>query len=481
MMRRQHVVYRSTIALVLVVLLLPWRVSAARDQQASAENLELQQNYTKDAPYLTGGWAGIRRALLGIFGFVVDSNQLDADRKDQALVRQYYQKKEEQEDLEFLQKVAPAAVYLPLTLRTQSPAPGQTAETAAQQNPCNRITDLHEFLTDCAAISQQRGVGRVAMLREGMHDLAARLASADTALFIGGQGVQPEYEREQENGMGTGTTRTGAVDIPVGKVHLNAQAVPQAEFTEHAIEFGTTNDVVKGTDTNTGTSSEARERGELCITGPDGKKRCLGPVTDHGIAGHAGAREGGGCTTCGSARGGLPGGSRNVVGGLERFFGGGLPGRAQSFFGSRLPLYQSLLGPERFFSLAQGMFGRAGGSAPPRPTLGTTEQLAPCDPQRAHLNQEDAIALAQALGMDPTAGLWTPSYQPTATAFGTEAFNAEKNEPVTLQASHFRSEDQCLWVIAGPARNGLREVVLLSDTEDPAGTEYHLIVRDPSA
>lgn len=506
-----RVICRRVLLLALCLSLAATAPFAAIAQESTAtqgQTDERDDNVIRDVPFVTS-LGGFRRALLGVLGFVSAPDQLDKDQKGNALVGRYYQGPDEQSDLQFLQNIAPSFVYLPSTLqqaqgfigdvnpgsasgvagaqtgRVLQATNGQTGDAGGNisaADPCNPITDLRRFYADCAATTKQRGIGRMALLLTALSSVAARTNAATTAALIAGAGVREEFQ-----GEGSSASTTGDVRLSLAETKRAADAaLTEIPALEAATTYGAPEDQVTGTTTNKGIPANEPALEQVCTRTPDGETVCLGATAVHQITGHRAG--GGGCGTCGAAGGAgagiLPGGLSN---GFSNFFGGGVPSLAQQMLGSNLSLFQNLLGPNRFWNLAQNLFrpsaqggnssAGSAGNLPNPPVVESISEHGNCAETTASLPPAQVILLAQVLGMHTELGSWRLSIQPTETAVGVPAVNLENNQPVTLQASDFRPQDRCVWTVVGPERNNLREVVIISDTTDAAGTEFRLLMQ----
>ncbi len=505
-LRRAHV---ASCILTIAVLATPFGTQAADGASGQQANNQ-GRNVTADSTFLVGPWAGIRRALLSVLGVVSSPNQLDKDKKNSALVRQYYT---DQNDLKFFEQTGAAMAYLPQRLESPSPSTGGGNAGAGGAGPCDVIRDLDQFLSDCAATTRQVGVGRLALLREALTSVATAQTDVSRTTYTGGQGIQPQYLGEQGASGQSGTSgspqtegaqtsqvlaaATGGasapwvVTIPQGLALRAAQsALSEAPPLKAVQTSGSLQDRVTGTDINQGTSTNEQREPQTCITEPNGQQRCLVTTPEHSLSSHTSPAGGGGCATCG-ATGGIPGaggssGLGGVLGGFGNFFGGSVPGLAQNFFGQDFSRFQNMLGPNRFFQLAQGLLGGSGGAGggggggrpPPTPRVAPVQERESCTAANARLSSAQAVSLTQLLGMNADLGPWTPSYRPTASLVGLDALNAETDQDIILRAEDFRPQDTCAWVISGQARQGFREVVIVSDTEDPDGREFRLVVSE---
>lgn len=448
---------------------------------------ELQRNFTKDVPFLAGGWAGIQRALLNVFGIVSEANQLDANYASFALVNKYYTDPEERA---FVQGIAPSTFYLPTAFKRDPPPPPPPGEPAQPPGTeCETIPeDMAYFLKNCAAFSQAPGFGRLVLLQDAAASLAARLEKADTANLLAYNGVQPEYLIEKE--ARTGVPLAGSNRIPGGverdgaHVRIAAGAVlgdvPVEKFV-HGVYANPSEETTGpvSADLPLPSSDALQFDSDVCTKDPlTNEPVCSSSIVQES-AGLAGLTHTD-CSTCrvaGAATAAV--GVTDLMTGTSHFFSSSLPTRAEQFFGENFLLYQALLGPAEFWNKAQALFQAADSNDPPRPAVGPPQSVGACDANAAALSAAQAAGLAQLLGVDATARRWDVTYEPTIAVASTTGIDPRTGTTIALTPAHFRPSDGCVWEIAA-ASGGLRDVAIISDTTEAAGTEYRLRATESS-
>lgn len=474
--------------------------------QSAGEDPNLLRNFTSDVPFLVGGWGGIRRALLNVWGVVSDpQRQLDQNFADSALVKQYYQgNPQDQQDIAFLQRIAPARAYLPGRLGSQG---GTVAGASAGQvlqsstagtpgaNPCEQITNLDDFVAQCAAFTKQRGIGRVSLLMDAFDAMAGQVTASTTASLIAYQGAQPEYvyERQLAQGSSAGSTAgaatgqqqvvTGAVEKDATETLIQARSI-QGDAPREKFTLGTPLHIGEGAEGVAAnkplpSQDEHQQDDKVCVKNADGRKTCSSGIVQSG-AGYRTRGQGGGCSVCNASGGVSPFGTGSILQNLGGFFGGNIPGLSSQLFGSNLGIFQNMFGENRFWDLAQSLFGGANagaGGTPPSPTVNPGQQTGACIIGNAALSSAQAVQAAQLLGVQPGTQAWTPIYRPASSLVGLNGYNPETQEFITIAAETFSPAGvACVWQVTGSTVNGVTDVAILSDSTAPGATGIHLLV-----
>lgn len=453
---------------------------------------ELLRNFTKDVPFLAGGWAAIRRSLLHVFGHVSDPQQLDKPYKDNSLLNAAFPRLvEDFEARAYLQETAPATAYLPTEFEPREPPPpGLPTPLPGDPtpDPCSYIVDMDWFLRNCAAPSRSPA-GRITLLREAAMSGAAANQAADVASLLAYDGVQPEYLLEKDIPALLGpnpppSPPPGGVVYDGAHVRIAAGAILGdaniAKYT-HGI-YANPSEVLFGAKADEALPSVdnfARDAG-VCTEDPNsGETICSRPQVQQ-AAGLAGIIHTD-CSTCSAAGAATAAvGISDLVVGTGRFFQLSLPTLAEQFFGENFLLYQALLGPTEFWNKAQALFRTAGNTTPPRPSAGTPQSISPCNASATALAPTQVAGIAQLLGVNAASG-WTISYEPTRAIVGLSGSDPLTGRPFTVTPTHFRPADACVWRVSTATSDGRSDTAIISDTAESAGAEYRLLVTDTSA
>lgn len=174
------------------------------------------------------------------------------------------------------------------------------------------------------------------------------------------------------------------------------------------------------------------------------------------------------CPTCSGASQG--------AGGVNSFLGGSPFSQALGRFGSGgLGGLSNLFNPAQFTNLLSNRFPQGGGGGGPRPTTNVAPPTGVCASQQAQLSPTDAQNVADVLGLPVTSTPWAIEYRSVVSILGTRGTNAETGQPTTITANDFPSET-CVWAVTANLPSGTRQVVLASDSRNPAGTKLRLLL-----